>query len=491
MTMNNQVFENIATRTNGDIYLGVVGPVRCGKSTFITKFMQQLAIPNIENSYEQQRVIDELPQSADGTAVMTTQPKFVPSRAVNIKVGDANMRVRMIDCVGYMIDGVSGLEEGGHIRNVKTPWSDVEMPFDQAAEIGTRKVIVDHSTIAVVVTTDGTITELPRENYVAAEAKVIFELKQYGKPFVVVVNSKEPKSEKCQKICQEIREKFNVQVLGLDLDNLGTEDISAIFDGVLADFPVTGFKVNMPKWLQVMPANHAVIIDAVERLRRYTKTVRRISDNNHATICAESPYFSAVETSEIDVATGTIVYNLVPKNDLYFKLISKESGLNIENEQHLMAYIQKAAGKAKEYDKLKDAIDDAETKGYGVVVPTLDSYKLDTPRLYRHGRNYGLKLRATAPSLHIIKVDVGTEVTPTIGTQEQSKEMLEFLEREYQTNKEAVWQTPIFGKSLDEIMQEGVGAKIANMPANAMKQMKRTIGKVVNNGKGGIICILL
>lgn len=491
MTMNNQVFENIATRTNGDIYLGVVGPVRCGKSTFITKFMQQLAIPNIENSYEQQRVIDELPQSADGTAVMTTQPKFVPSRAVNIKVGDANMRVRMIDCVGYMIDGVSGLEEGGHIRNVKTPWSDVEMPFDQAAEIGTRKVIVDHSTIAVVVTTDGTITELPRENYVAAEAKVIFELKQYGKPFVVVVNSKEPKSEKCQKICQEIREKFNVQVLGLDLDNLGTEDISAIFDGVLADFPVTGFKVNMPKWLQVMPANHAVIIDAVERLRRYTKTVRRISDNNPATICAESPYFSAVETSEIDVATGTIVYNLVPKNDLYFKLISKESGLNIENEQHLMAYIQKAAGKAKEYDKLKDAIDDAETKGYGVVVPTLDSYKLDTPRLYRHGRNYGLKLRATAPSLHIIKVDVGTEVTPTIGTQEQSKEMLEFLEREYQTNKEAVWQTPIFGKSLDEIMQEGVGAKIANMPANAMKQMKRTIGKVVNNGKGGIICILL
>ncbi len=491
MTMNNQVFENIATRTNGDIYLGVVGPVRCGKSTFITKFMQQLAIPNIENSFEQQRVIDELPQSADGTAVMTTQPKFVPSRAVKIKVGDANMRVRLIDCVGYMVDGVSGLEDGGRIRNVKTPWSDVEMPFDQAAEIGTRKVIVDHSTIAVVVTTDGTITDLARENYVTAEAKVIFELKQYGKPFVVVVNSKDPQSENCRKVCDEIREKFNVQVLGIDLANMGTNEISQIFDGVLADFPVTGFKVNMPQWLQVMPANHAVIVDAVERLRRYTKSVRRVADNNPATICADSPYFNAVETSEIDVATGTIVYNLVPKNDLYFKLISQESGLNIQNEQHLMAYIQQAAGKAKEYDKLKSAIDDAETKGYGVVVPTLDSYKLDTPRLYKHGRNYGLKLRATAPSLHIIKVDVGSEVTPTIGTQEQSKEMLEFLEREYQTNKEAVWQTPIFGKSLDEIMQEGVGAKIANMPANAMKQMKRTIGKVVNNGKGGIICILL
>ena len=216
MAMNNQVFENIATRTNGDIYLGVVGPVRCGKSTFITKFMQQLAIPNIENSYEQQRVIDELPQAADGTAVMTTQPKFVPSRAVNIKIGDASMRVRLIDCVGYMIDGVTGVEDGGHFRNVKTPWSDVEMPFDQAAEICTRKVIVDHSTIAVVVTTDGTITELPRENYVAAEAKVIFELKQYGKPFVVVVNSKNPQSETCRQICNEIREKFNVQVLPIN-----------------------------------------------------------------------------------------------------------------------------------------------------------------------------------------------------------------------------------------------------------------------------------
>jgi len=491
MTMNNQVFENIATRTNGDIYLGVVGPVRCGKSTFITKFMQQLAIPNIENNYEKQRVIDELPQAADGTTVMTTQPKFVPSRAVNIKIGDASMRVRLIDCVGYMIDGVGGMEENGHIRNVKTPWSDTEIPFDQAAEIGTRKVIVDHSTIALVVTTDGTITDLPRENYVDAEAKVIFELKQYGKPFVVVVNSKEPNSEKCRTVCAEIQEKFGVQVLGMDFEKMGTDEITAIFDGVLAEFPVTGFKVKMPKWLQVMPAQHPVIVDAVEKLRRYTKTIRRIADNNPATVCADSPYFNALETSEIDVATGTIIFNLEPKSDLYFQLISQESGLNIENEQHLMAYIQKAAGKAKEYDKLKSAIDDAETKGYGVVVPTLDSYKLDTPRLYKHGRNYGLKLRATAPSLHIIKVDVGTEVTPTIGTQEQSKEMLAFLEREYQTNKEAVWQTPIFGKSLDEIMQEGVGAKIANMPANAMRQMKRTIGKVVNNGKGGIICILL
>ncbi len=491
MVMNNSVFESIATRTNGDIYLGVVGPVRCGKSTFITKFMQQLAIPNITNSYEQQRVIDELPQSADGTAVMTTQPKFVPSRAVGIKVGDAAMRVRLIDCVGYMIDGVSGLTDDGHVRNVKTPWSDVEMPFDQAAEIGTRKVIVDHSTIAVVVTTDGTITDLPRENYVAAEEKVIYELKQYGKPFVVVVNSRNPQSSVCQTICQSLTDKFAVQTLALDLANLSTEDITQIFDGILAEFPVTGFKVQMPKWLQVMPAEHPVIVDAIERLRQYTKTVRRVADNHTDAVFVDSQYFTKVVTSEVDVATGTVIYNLIPKPDLYFRLIAQESGLPIQNEQHLMAYVQQVAGKAKEYDKLKDAIDAAETNGYGVVVPTLDSYRLDTPRLYKHGKNYGLKLRAIAPSLHIIKVDVGSEVTPTIGTQEQSKEMLEFLKREYETNKEAVWQTPIFGKSLDEIMQEGVGAKLTNMPANAMKQMKRTISKVVNNGKGGIICIML
>ncbi len=489
--MNNNVFDNIATRTGGDIYLGVVGPVRCGKSTFISKFMKQVAIPNIENSYEQQRVIDELPQAADGTAVMTTQPKFVPSRAVGIKIGDSAMRLRLIDCVGYMINGVSGLESDGHIRNVKTPWSDMEMPFDQAAEIGTRKVIVDHSTIAVAITTDGSITDIARDNYIEAEEKIIYELKQYAKPFVVVVNSRNPKSETCKQVCNSLKEKFAVTVLPMDLENMNNNDVINIFDGILAEFPVTGFKVNMPKWLQVMPADDEVIVDAMERLRNYTKNVKRIADNNSHLMFKDSAYYDGVETSEIDVATGTIIYNLIPKNNLYYQIISKESGVAINDEQYLMAYVRKVAGKAKEYDKLKDAIDSAETNGYGVVVPTLDSYKLDTPRLYRNGRNYGLKLRATAPSLHIIKVDVGSEVTPTIGTQEQSKEMLEFLKTEYENNKEAVWQTPIFGKSLDEIMQEGVGAKITNMPTNAMRQMKRTIGKIVNNGKGGIICILL
>lgn len=488
---NKNIFESIATRTNGDIYIGVVGPVRVGKSTFISNFMKHLIVPNIENSYEKQRVIDELPQAADGTAVMTTQPKFVPSKAVSIKSGANSMRVRLIDCVGYMVDGANGTTVDGKIRNVKTPWSDTEIPFDKAAEIGTKKVIRDHSTIAVAITTDGTITGIPRKSYAEAEGLVISGLKQYGKPFVVVLNSKNPESVDAKKIAKGIADKYAVNVLPLNLDNLSNTDINTIFDGILAEFPVTGYRVNMPKWMQVLPMTHEVIADALDRLRTYTKAVNKVADNNPALVFEGSEFFDMLETETVDISTGTITYNLVPKTGLYYRVLSRECGADIDDEQKLVAYLRMVSGTAREYGKLKGALDTAEATGYGVVVPTLDSFKLDTPRLHKNGRSYGLKLRATAPSLHIIKVDVGAEVTPTIGTQEQSKEMLSFLKNEYETNKNAVWQTPIFGKSLDEIMIEGVSTKIQNMPAEAMKKMKRIVGKIVNNGKGGIICILL
>jgi stage IV sporulation protein A len=485
------ILESIAARTNGDIYLGVVGPVRCGKSTFITKFMNELIVPEIEDGYERQRVIDELPQSADGTAVMTTQPKFVPSKAVPIKTGDATMRVRLIDCVGYMVDGASGQITDGRERSVKTPWSDAEIPFGRAAEIGTKKVIKDHSTIAVVITADGTITDIPRANYIEAEERVITQLKKYEKPFVVVVNSRRPNSAECKKISDDISKKFTVKTLSVNLETLSKTDINNIFNGILADFPISGFRINMPKWLQVLEPNHTVIADAVERLRSYTKTVRRINDNNPAAAFEGSEYYDTLETENIDVATGVISYNLAAKPNLYYNVISSECGTELSNEQQLVSYLRRTASTVREYDKLHAALVQADERGYGVVVPTLDTFRLDTPRLHKTGKSYGLKLRAAAPSLHIVKVDVGAEVTPTIGTQEQSKEMLEFLKTEYETNKDAVWQTPIFGKSLDEIMQEGITSKIANMPENAMKKMKRTISKIVNDGKGGIICILL
>jgi stage IV sporulation protein A len=322
MNSYKNIFENIATRTNGDIYVGVVGPVRVGKSTFISNFMKHLVVPVIENSSEKQRVIDELPQAADGTAVMTTQPKFVPSKAISIKSGANSMRVRLIDCVGYMVDGASGQTVDGKVRNVKTPWSETEMPFDKAAEIGTKKVIRDHSTIAVAVTTDGTITDIPRKNYVNAEEKVIAGLKQYGKPFVVVVNSRQPDSPECKKIVKGIADKFSVTALPLDLDNLSNADINKIFDGILAEFPITGFRVNMPKWIQVLESTHGVVADALDRLRNYTKTINRVADDNPALAFDGSEDFDAMETETVDIATGTITYNLVPKVDLYYRVLS-------------------------------------------------------------------------------------------------------------------------------------------------------------------------
>jgi stage IV sporulation protein A len=447
--------------------------------------MKTLIVPNIVDTFERERVIDELPQAADGDAVMTTSPKFVPNKAVAVKSGDSSMRVRLVDCVGFMIDGATGE------RNVKTPWSETEMPFDKAAEVGTKKVIKDHSTIAIAVTTDGSIGGFPRENYLKAEEETIKQLKKHGKPYIVVVNSKNPMGTDAKKTVNEIIKKYGGKAMAADVEKMDTEDIHKVFDGVLSEFPISGFKVSMPKWLQVLPAEHEVILNAVNTLRDYTKTVIRIADNNTANVFNDNPYFLSLETADIDVGTGTISYNLVPKDDLYYKVISKDCGVELSNEQQLMAYISRIAGRSREYDKLKDALVMAEETGYGVVVPTLDSYKLDTPKLHKSGKTYGLKLRATAPSLHIIKVDVGAEVTPTIGTQEQSKEMLEFLKNEYENNKDAVWQTPIFGKSLDEIMQEGVGSKISNMPVEATRKVKRIVGKIVNNGKGGIVCILL
>jgi stage IV sporulation protein A len=335
------------------------------------------------------------------------------------------------------------------------------------------------------------VADIPRENYLAAENAVITQLKKYGKPFVVVVNSTNPDGSEATKVVEQLTKKYGGKVMAIDVEKMEGAEINQVFDGILAEFPISGFKVTMPKWLQVLPVSHEVIENAMTTLREYTKNVVRIADNNTANVFVENPFFDALETADIDVATGTVSYNIVPKSNLYYDVISKECGVQLTNEQQLMGYISKVAGRSREYDKLKSALDTAEATGYGVVVPTLDSYKLDTPKLHKNGKIYGLKLRATAPSLHIIKVDVGAEVTPTIGTAEQSKEMLEFLKKEYENNKDAVWQTPIFGKSLDEIMQEGVGNKIANMPTEATKKVKRVVGKIVNQGKGGIICILL
>ena len=488
----NNIFNDISTRTNGNIYIGVVGPVRCGKSTFISKFMQTMVLPRIDNKAEHQRVLDDLPQSGDGVTVMTTQPKFVPSKAVSIKAGSSvSMRVRLIDCVGYLVPGVDVNHADGRVRQVKTPWSDTQMPFEKAAEIGTRKVITEHSTVAVMMTTDGTITDIPRANYVEAEDRVIKELKKSGKPFVVIVNSRTPRSEDCKRIVAEISIRHSVTALALDVEALSMENIQNIFAILLHMFPVSGFKVNMPKWLTVLDSRHSIISEAVEALKTYTKTIKRLGDNDTTKVFEKSVNFQSLETKKVDVATGMITFNIIPKPDLYYRVLSTESGVEIKNEQELVAFIRNFGQSRLEYDRIKEALAQVEETGYGIVTPNMKDYTLDQPQLYRQGKNFGVKLRATAPSLHIIRVDVSTEITPTIGSQAQSEEMLKNIIHNYENDKNECWNTNIFGKPLQVIAMEGINNKSTKMNPEAQKKMKRTITKIVNSGRGGIICIII
>jgi stage IV sporulation protein A len=486
------IFQDIATRTNGDVYIGVVGPCRTGKSTFITKFMRQMVVPKVEGKAEQQRVIDELPQSGDGTAVMTTQPKFVPAKAVQIKAANsATMRVRMIDCVGYMVPGAVANHADGKVRLVKTPWSENEIPFEKAAEIGTKKVIADHSTIAIMVTTDGTVTEIPRFNYIEAEERTIKELKKSGKPFVIVVNSKTPVSGECKKVCTDLANKHGAAVLPMDVASLSADGINQIVTAVLHEFGVSGFKVTMPKWLTVLDAGHEIISEAIEALRTFTKNIKRLSDNDPARVFEKSAHFDRLETAETSVATGMIHYNIVPKPELYFKVLSALSSVPIKSEQELVAFVKHMGAAKQQYTAINEALNAANATGYGIVTPLLKDFTLDAPSLYKRGKDYGVRLRATAPSLHIVKVDVSTEVTPTIGSQAQSEEMLRAIQKDYDADREACWNTNIFGKPLQAIIQDGIVAKASAMHPEAQRKIKRTLNKIVNNGRGGIICILL
>ncbi|MCL2850960.1 MAG: stage IV sporulation protein A [Firmicutes bacterium] len=488
---NTQIFHDIATRTNGDIYIGVVGPVRTGKSTFITRFMQSHIVPKVENKDERNRVVDELPQSADGVTIMTTQPKFVPASAVNIKIGSAAMRVRMVDCVGYMVPGASGHLDGERPRLVKTPWSDTEMPFEKAAEIGTKKVITEHSTIAVVMTTDGTVTDIPRDNYVKAEERVIAQLKKLGKPFIVVVNSKEPHSQECQTLASDIARKHTISVLPINVATMGDTQVNQIFASLLAEFPVNGFRVTMPGWLTVLDRNHDIIAEAIEALKRHTASVKRLADNDTSKVFEKSANFTALETTHIDIATGIVTYNVVAADNLYFNVLSVQSGTTIQSDAQLVAFIKHFGDVKSEYDRLRTALTSAKESGYGVVAPSFQDFTLEAPALFKSGKSHGIKFRASAPSLHLVRVDVQTEIAPAIGSKEQSEEMLKLIRAEYDKDANALWQTPIFGKSLESLVTEGISTKAAQMPQEAKRKMKRTLTKIVNNGRGGIICILL
>ena len=484
------IYKDIAKRCGGDIYIGVVGPVRAGKSTFIRRFMESLVIPSIADKNLKQRTIDELPQSADGKTIMTTQPKFVPSNAVKITLKEKiNLNIRMIDCVGYLVDGAIGHLENDKPRLVKTPWSDKELPFEKAAEIGTQKVITEHSTIGIVMTTDGTIADIPRHSYISAEERVVKELKQCNKPFVIVLNSKEPSSSDCQKIKTALEEKYQIPVLALDALQMELGDISTILEKVLYEFPVKNIDISLPAWMSALSKDNKIIDIMLKDILAQTKAFSRMKDCKELVINDDS--FEKPELSEILPGFGKVVYKITPNQQLYFKVLSAEAGFEITDDFTLMGYI-KALSRAKfEYDKLKIALFDVDEKGYGVVTPTMDDMKLEEPQIVKQGSRFGVRLRASAPSLHIMKVDINTEVSPIVGTEQQSEDLVKYLLAEFENDPKGIWQTNMFGKSLHNLVKENLSGKLHNMPATAQKKMRRTLQRIVNEGKGGILCILL
>ena len=487
------IYKDIAARTGGDIYVGVVGPVRTGKSTFITRFMEKMVIPNISNKLQKQIATDEMPQSADGKTIMTTQPKFIPANGVKVQFKNkATANVRLVDCVGYLIEGAVGHEEDEKPRLVKTPWSDKDIPFESAAEIGTKKVIEDYSTIGVVVTTDGSIGEIPRENYVAAENRVIKELKNLKKPFVIVLNSKNPDSEYSQKLAGELEEKHDVSVICVNIDKMSADDISVVMEKVLLEFPMSAFDVNLPKWIQALPAESPVVSEIIEELKKSSENVVKMRDFSFLSDAfSDSERFDEMELCELKLGDGVSEFNIKAKEGLYYNVLSEECGENISDDYELMSYIKSFANEKRKFSKIKDALYDAEEKGYGVVLPTIDEMNLEEPVLVKQGGRYGVKLKASAPSLHIMKVDVSTEVAPTVGTEQQGEDLVNFIMNKFQDNPAGIWETNMFGKSLHDLVNEGLAGKITAMPKEAQGKMRKTLTKIVNESKGGIICILL
>lgn len=487
------VYNDIAVRTGGDVFIGVVGPVRTGKSTFISKFMEKLVLPNISNKLQKQIATDEMPQSADGKTIMTTQPKFVPANAVKVQFkSKASLNVRLVDCVGYLVSGAVGHEEEEKPRLVKTPWSAEEIPFEKAAEIGTKKVIEDYSTIGVVVTTDGSFGELKRKDFLPAEERVISELKKLNKPFIVLLNSANPSSKECSNLTQELEDKYGVSIIAKNVVELSADDISGIMEKILLEFPMSSINVTMPKWMQALPAENEIVNEIIQSVKEKSLNVFKMKDFAEIeNSLEENENLEGITLTEIKMAEGVCEYNVLPKEGLFYKLLSKECGDEIKDEYELITYVRSFAENKRTFDRIKTALNDAKDNGYGVVFPSVDELNLQEPELVKKGGRYGVKLKASAPSLHIMKVDVATEVSPIVGTEQQGEELVHSLMSRFEDNPAEIWKTNMFGKSLHDLVNEGLSVKLTSMPMDVRNKMIKTLTRVVNENRGGIICILL
>ena len=490
---DNLLYQDIAKRTDGDIYVGVVGPVRTGKSTFIKRFMDLLVIPNIDNEYKKERARDELPQSAGGRTIMTTEPKFVPNEAVGITVGEnIKLNVRLVDCVGYLVNNAIGYLEDDMPRMVKTPWSDDEIPFEQAAEIGTKKVIQEHSTIGILVTTDGSITDIPREDYINAEERVVKELKELNKPFVIVLNSNNPTSEYTRSLAEKLQDKYDTLVIPTDCENLDINHIDEIFGKVLYEFPIEHTNINFPRWVDGLPEDHWLKEELYDEIKEAFKNVRILKQiDNGITKLQKTDVIDTTVINDIQLGTGSINITINLLDDLFYKVLTEISGVEISNEGELFSTMISFANIKKSYDKVSYALQEVKTKGYGIVSPSIDELILDEPEMVKQGSRYGVKLKARAPSIHMIRADIETEVSPIVGSEKQSEELVEYLLSEFENEPKKIWESNIFGKSLHELVNEGLQNKLSHMPEDAQEKLQETLERIVNEGSGGLICIIL
>ncbi|MBR3968976.1 MAG: stage IV sporulation protein A [Clostridia bacterium] len=489
---NKSIYEDIALRTGGDIYLGIVGPVRTGKSTFIKQFMDKLVMPNIFEEYEKERAKDELPQSSSGRTIMTTEPKFIPEKAVNIKIDNtANMNVRLIDCVGYIVPSSIGYIENDQPRMVNTPWYEEPIPFNMAAEIGTQKVINEHSTIGLVITTDGSISDIPREEYVEAEDRVIEELIQIDKPFIVLLNSLDPHSDRAIETAENISKKHNIPVVPVNCLDLSQSDIKQILSRILYEFPVKEISVNFPKWINSLPINHWLRDDLITSLKS-AESIHHIRDINLFGNCLEnSENTTSCKVNNIDLGLGKADISITVKPELFYRVLTENTDLDIKDEMELMECINELSVIKKEYMRVKDALQEVEATGYGIVMPTIEELKLEEPEIVKQGGRYGVRLRASAPSIHLMKADITTEVSPIVGSEKQSEDLVMYLLNEFEEDPVKIWDSNIFGKSLHELVNEGLHAKLARMPIDARMRVQETIERVINDGCNGLVCIIL
>lgn len=487
------IYQQIAERTQGDIYIGVVGPVRTGKSTFIKRFMDLLVLPNIENEYQRDRAKDELPQSAAGRTIMTTEPKFVPNEAIKITVDEnVELKVRLIDCVGYIVKGALGYMENNAPRMVSTPWFEQQIPFEEAAELGTKKVINEHSTIGLVMLTDGSITDISREEYLDAEKRVINELKAINKPFVIILNTLTPVGNDTLKLKEELEIKYSTPVLAVNCAQMKMEDVHMIMERVLFEFPILEIGLNIPTWINALEDDHWLRVDVMNAIKDTFKDVTKIREaKNSIGRLGNYEFLKKAVIDRINLGEGSVAVDLSLQEGLFYRVLSETTGFEIEGEHKLIGLLKELSRIKKDYEKIEFALHEVRVKGYGIVTPSIDELALEEPEIVKQGNRFGVRLRASAPSIHMIRADIETEIAPLVGTEKQSEELVNYLLREFEGEPGKIWESNIFGKSLHELVSEGLQNKLFKMPEDAQLKLQETLQRIINEGSGGLICIIL